>query len=64
MKALSTKDTPVGIIVDKRMLSDDGGLFKEFFKSSRFQANPQELRDPLKLASPVALTVAAIHMVD
>jgi hypothetical protein len=64
LNAPSAKDTPVGIIVDKRMVPDDGGLFEGFFKSARFQANPQELRDPLKLASPVALTVAAIHIVD
>jgi hypothetical protein len=46
------------------MFPDDGGLLKGFFKSSRFEADPQELRDPLKLTSSVSLTVAAIHMVD
>jgi hypothetical protein len=64
VSALSTKDAPVGIIVDKRMVPDDGRLLEGFFKSSGFQANPQEFRDPLKLASPVSLTVAAIYMVD
>jgi hypothetical protein len=64
VSALSTKDAPVGIIVDKRMVPDDGRLLEGFFKSSRFQANPQEFRDALKLASPVARTVAAFHLVD
>ena len=64
MEALSTKDTPVGIVVKKRMLADDGGLFEEFFKFPRSQTNPQELRDPLELTSSVSRTVTAIHMVD
>ena len=64
MEALSTKDTPVGIIVDKRMLSDDRGLFEVLFEFSWSQTNPQELRDPLKLTSPVSRTVTAIYMVD
>ena len=64
VKAFSAKDTPVGIIVKNRMLLDDRGLFKAFVKFSWFQANPKELRDPLKLTSSVPRTVTAIHMVD
>ena len=39
VSALSTKDTPVGIIVDKRMIPDDGRLLEGLFKSSRSQAD-------------------------
>jgi hypothetical protein len=46
------------------MLADDGGLFEGFFKFPRSQTNPEKLRDPLKLTSPVSRTVTAIHMVD
>ena len=40
------------------------GSLRDFSSLPRFQANPQELRDPLKLASSVSRTVTAIHMVD
>ena len=63
VNALSTRDAPVRMIVDTSMIADDAAPWGTF-EFPWFQANPQELRDPLKLASLVSGAVTAIHTVD
>lgn len=62
IETLAAQDTPIRIVLQKRMISLDSGLFRKPIQSLRIQADFQKSSHSLQFAPLVGWTMTTIHV--